>query len=235
MKVNSDFKELLHSLNNNQVKYLIVGGYAYIEHVEPRYTKDLDVWVKADAENARNVYRALMDFGAPLARYTAEDFSQEGFFFVIGTEPSRVDILMSVTGLDFDSAWARRVESDYGGEKVLFISKEDLITVKLAAGRPQDLVDVQRLKDTQHWESLAQTNQLTVASARIQVELPSGKVVNLEIEGKLTENVLHEIDLSAELVAELEELQPGQTYKVAIKEIEAQQELAPSLDPKLCR
>ena len=103
MAVSSDFKDLLRLLSDYQVKYLVVGGYAVIKYTEPRYTKDLDLWVRADAENAEAVYQALLAFGAPLEGLTADDFAHEGYFYQMGVAPVRVDILMSVTGLDFDA------------------------------------------------------------------------------------------------------------------------------------
>ena len=81
MFVNSDFSDLLRLFNVNQVRYLVIGGYALIQYAEPRYTKDLDVWISADSTNAQAVYRALREFGAPLAGLTAADFAQEGYFY----------------------------------------------------------------------------------------------------------------------------------------------------------
>jgi hypothetical protein len=143
--MNSDFKELLEAFNACDVRYLIVGGVAFIYHAEPRYTKDLDVWVKADEQNARRVYEALVKYGAPVADMSEDDFAREGYFFTMGIAPVRVDILMSVDGLDFEDAWTRRVEDEVDHVQVAVLSKEDLIRAKLIAGRPQDLIDVQTL------------------------------------------------------------------------------------------
>ncbi len=141
MSVNSDFKDLLNLFNVYRVKYLIIGGYAVIKYTEPRYTKDLDLWVRADAKNAAAIFAALREFGAPLSGLTPADFAEEGYFYQMGIPPVRVDILMSISGLTFDEAWPRRVKSDFDGVPVLFINREDLIAAKLAAGRPQDLID----------------------------------------------------------------------------------------------
>ena len=81
MFVNSDFSDLLRLFNVNQVRYLVIGGYALMQYAEPRYTKDLDLWISADATNAQAVYLALREFGAPLADLTAADFAQEGYFY----------------------------------------------------------------------------------------------------------------------------------------------------------
>ncbi len=116
-----------------------------MQYAEPRFTKDPDLMIGADSKNAEAVYNALKEFGAPLAGLTPRDFSEEGFFFQMGVPPVRVDILMGIPGVQFDKCWKRRVEVDFDGLKVLFISKEDLIVSKRAAGRPQDLIDADLL------------------------------------------------------------------------------------------
>jgi hypothetical protein len=145
MSVNSDFKDLLNLFNAYRVKYLIIGGYAVIKYTEPRYTKDLDLWIRADAKNANAVFQALKDFGAPLTGLTPADFAEEGYFYQMGLPPVRVDILMSISGLTFDEAWPRRVKADFDGVPVRFIDRQDLIASKLATGRPQDLIDAAAL------------------------------------------------------------------------------------------
>lgn len=145
MFVNSDFSDLLRLFNANQVKYLVIGGYALIQYGEPRYTKDLDLWISADEPNAQAVHRALREFGAPLADLTEADFAQEGYFYQMGVPPLRVDILMGIPGVIFAVAWPRRLEVDFEGLLVPFISRQDLIAAKRASGRPQDLLDVAQL------------------------------------------------------------------------------------------
>jgi hypothetical protein len=95
--MSSDFEELLRIFNGNEVRYLIVGGYAVILYTEPRYTKDLDVWVLANHENAARVWRALIEFGAPLVGLCPDDFAHEGFLYQIGQPPVRVDMLCRLT------------------------------------------------------------------------------------------------------------------------------------------
>ena len=148
MTVSSDFKDLLKLFGDCRVEYLIIGGYAVIRYTEPRYTKDLDLWVRADPQNAAAVYRALAEFGAPLDGLTADDFAHEGYFYQMGVAPVRVDILMSITGLNFADAWDRRVEVDFDGVPTLFISRRDLIIAKRASARPQDLIDADLLEST---------------------------------------------------------------------------------------
>jgi predicted nucleotidyltransferase len=145
MFVNSDFSDLLRIFNVHNVRYLVIGGYAVVQYAEPRFTKDLDVLISTDTANAAAVYEALREFGAPLTDLTPKDFSEEGFFFQMGAPPVRVDVLMGIPGIHFDDCWKRRVEVDFEGLKVVFISKEDLIASKRAAGRPQDLIDIDLL------------------------------------------------------------------------------------------
>jgi hypothetical protein len=139
--MSSDFEELLRIFNGNEVKYLIVGGYAVILYTEPRYTKDLDVWVLANPENAAKVWKALVEFGAPLTGLRPDDFAHEGFFYQIGQPPVRVDILMSIDGVKFEEAWPKRRESHLGAQPAWFISREDLLKNKRTTGRHIDLHD----------------------------------------------------------------------------------------------
>ncbi len=151
MFVNSDFTDLLNLFNDNHVKYLVIGGYAIIQHAEPRYTKDLDLWISTDRLNAVAVYKSLREFGAPLTDLTEVDFSEEGYFYQMGVPPMRVDILMGIPGIAFEQAWENRIEVEFDNLLVPFISREDLITAKRASGRPQDLIDADLLsqaKDT---------------------------------------------------------------------------------------
>lgn len=143
--MNSDFRELLSIFNANQVKYLIIGGYAVSEYTEPRYTKDLDIWIEASEENGENVFKSLKEFKAPLFDLKASDFSQEGSFYQMGRPPVRVDILMSIEGMNFEDAWENRQTTDFLGVDANFISPDDLIRSKKLAGRPQDLIDVENL------------------------------------------------------------------------------------------
>ena len=108
MSPNSTFKDLLSALNGCGAKYLVVGGYAVMLYTEPRYTKDLDIWVEPSPDNALRVFRALAGFGAPLAGIHADDFAVPDLIYQLGVPPSRVDILTSISGVDFADAWGRR-------------------------------------------------------------------------------------------------------------------------------
>jgi hypothetical protein len=145
MFVNSDFSELLKIFNDNNVHYLVIGGYAMIQYAEPRYTKDLDLWISTGPENAAAVYHSLRLFGAPLNGLTQKDFAEDGFFYQMGVPPVRVDLLMGIPGPTFSEAWKRRETVWFDELPVFFISKQDLITAKRASGRPQDLIDADLL------------------------------------------------------------------------------------------
>ena len=94
MFVNSDFSDLLRLFNAKSFEYLVIGGYALIQYAEPRYTKDLDLWISTDTENASAVYQSLQSFGAPLEGLAQKDFAEDGFFYQMGLPPVRIDILM---------------------------------------------------------------------------------------------------------------------------------------------
>jgi len=146
MKINSDFRDLLRGLNAAGVRYLIVGGYAVMVHTEPRYTRDLDIWIEPDERNARVLLAALAAFGAPTADVKPADFTEPEVFFQIGVEPVRVDIMTSVPGLEFASAWQRRIVVDFGGEPAPVLSRKDILAAKIAAGRLRDRRDARRLR-----------------------------------------------------------------------------------------
>jgi len=147
--MHQDFKELLSAFNAGQVRYLIVGGYAVSYHAQPRATKDLDILIGADAENSKAVYAALAKFGAPIEGMSARDFAEPDNFFRMGTPPVMVDIMPKISGVEFEEAWSRRVDVQLDdGLSVPFISRQDLLIAKLAAGRAQDLIDVDALRES---------------------------------------------------------------------------------------
>jgi hypothetical protein len=144
--VNSNFRELLSVFNRYRVRYLVVGAYAVMRYTEPRYTKDLDLWVDTKPANAQRVYKALVEFGVPLLGYSPEDFTERYSVFQIGVEPQRIDVLGNISGVRFSSAWEKRRTSRVEGLTIHFIALADLIKNKEAAGRPQDLIDLANLK-----------------------------------------------------------------------------------------
>ena len=137
-----DFKEILSIFNDHEVKYLVVGAYAVMKYSKQRYSKDLDIWVEASEENSKRVYSSLRKFGAPLGDLSETDFATDGFF-QMGRPPVRIDILMSIDGVEFAHAWPNRQEGDFVGVPAHFISPADLIANKSATGRPQDLIDIE--------------------------------------------------------------------------------------------
>jgi hypothetical protein len=144
-----DYKDLLSAFHAHGVRYLIVGGYAVIYHSQPRFTKDIDIFIKADSANAQATFAALATFGAQLQGIRPEDFAESGTFFRFGHDPHGFDILPSIPGVDFEAAWHRRVEGAIDpktGLKAYFISAPDLIAAKIAAGRPQDIADAEAIR-----------------------------------------------------------------------------------------
>ena len=145
--MNRDFKELLLVFNAHNVEYLVVGAHALAAYGHVRATKDLDVWIRPNENNARNVLRALSEFGAPLHDLTADDLNRKGTIFQIGLPPLRVDIITAIDGVEFADAWPDRLETLFGGVPVFVISRHHLIANKKTAARMQDLADIQRLED----------------------------------------------------------------------------------------
>lgn len=126
---------------------MVVGGYAVMLYAEPRYTNELDVWIEPNADNAKRVFRALVDFGAPLAGIQANDFAVPDVIYQLGVAPARIDVITSISGVRFEDAWGRRTESDFGGVPAQFLNIDDLLTNKRAIGRATDLADCERLEE----------------------------------------------------------------------------------------
>ena len=146
MLTSPDFKELLNTLEKYRVRYLVVGGYAVMKYTEPRFTKDLDLWISTDETNSKAVFSALKEFGAPLKGLTPHDFTESGYFYQMGNPPFRLDIMMSIPGVEFETAWEHREELLLEGMTIPFISRADLIRAKDASGRAQDLLDAENLR-----------------------------------------------------------------------------------------
>jgi hypothetical protein len=148
MTLPEDLKQLLLAFNAHGVEYLVVGGWAVGFYSEPRSTKDIDLFIRSGLKNSEAVFRALADFGAPLAGLTPADFRDSPTsIFQIGHEPARADILQGIDGVDFDDAWPKRVELTLEGVPVHVVSAQDLIQNKLASGRLRDLADVEAIRD----------------------------------------------------------------------------------------
>ena len=154
MLTSPDFRELLKLFEKHKIRYLVVGGYAVMKYSEPRFTKDLDVFIATDQDNANSVYAALKEFGAPLENLTPDDFAQKGYFYQMGRPPLRVDIMMSIPGIEFDEAWGNRETVELDDLKIFFISRSDLIRTKEASARPQDKIDTDKLKEAEQLDAL---------------------------------------------------------------------------------
>jgi len=146
MKTSQDFKEFIKLLHDYKVHYVIVGGYAFAIHAEPRFTKDLDVFIKPDHKNAVKLIRVLKQFGFESIDLKTEDFTEEDQVIQLGYPPLRIDILTGISGVEFEEAWKNRVEGEYDGQRTYFISKNDLRKNKLATGRASDFQDAEKLK-----------------------------------------------------------------------------------------
>ncbi len=148
MGANPDFRDLFSTFNEEGVEYLLVGAHAVIFYAEPRFTKDLDIWVNPTHANAGKTYTALAAFGAPLEGISADDFTNPDLVYQIGIAPNRIDILMSVGGTDFTTAFSNAVSSTYDGIPIKIIGKKDLMASKRNVGRLQDLIDVEKLEES---------------------------------------------------------------------------------------
>ena len=145
MKLHRDLNEFLKLLNAADVRYLIVGGYALAAHGHLRYTKDLDVWLDATRANAERVIQVLKDFGFGSLDISESDLQEVGQVVQIGYDPARIDLLTSVSGLEFDSAFERRTETELDDVPIGIPCREDLKKNKLATGRLRDLADLEDL------------------------------------------------------------------------------------------
>jgi hypothetical protein len=142
-----DMKDLIRAFNANGVEYLIVGGFAFGVHAQPRATKDLDLFIRSDARNSAAVFKALAEYGAPLHGLTVKDLNDASTGLQIGVPPNRIDILQKIDGVTFEEAWRSRVQALIEGDTPTFvISREHLIQNKLASGRARDLIDVQEIR-----------------------------------------------------------------------------------------
>jgi hypothetical protein len=140
-----DFVEMLSALSAAGARFLIVGAHALAAHGVPRATGDLDIWIQPTPGNAARVFEALRSFGAALFDLSVDDLSKPDTVFQIGLPPSRIDILTTISGVDFDDAWARRIEVTIGDLRVGVIGRTDFIANKKASGRPKDLLDLELL------------------------------------------------------------------------------------------
>jgi hypothetical protein len=143
---NQDFKEFIQLLNDNQVHYLVVGGYAVALHGYPRYTKDIDIWVELTHENATRIVETLVQFGFASLGLKENDFLVEDQIIQLGYAPNRIDIITTLTGITFKECYDKRLSVEIDGVKVNFIDRENLRKNKKSTGRLQDLADLEKLE-----------------------------------------------------------------------------------------
>ena len=144
--LNQDFKEFIQSLNDNQVRYLVIGGYAVALHGYPRYTKDIDIWIEMSPVNAANMVKALEQFGFGSLGLQTSDFLEPDQIIQLGYPPNRIDLMTTPPGVEFESCYASRIAIQLDEVSVNFIDLDNLKRNKRAAGRLQDLADLENLE-----------------------------------------------------------------------------------------
>lgn len=145
--LNPDYRDILSAFADANVEYLLVGAYALAAHGQPRATGDIDLWVRPSSENAHRVVNALLAFGAPTSEIRRDDFETPDIVFQMGVSPRRIDILTSIDGVEFESAWTDRMEIVLENGVVPVISRAHFIQNKRAIGRAQDIADIERLEE----------------------------------------------------------------------------------------
>ena len=140
--LNRDYSDILRIFNAGGVEYLLVGAYALAAHGRPRATGDIDLWIRCTPTNAQRTWDALVEFGAPLMGLAPADLATPEIVFQIGVEPRRIDVLTTIDGVEFESAWSRHAQLKIDETPVPVIGFTDLLANKRASGRPKDLGDV---------------------------------------------------------------------------------------------
>ena len=140
-----DFKEFLKLLNDNDVKYLIVGGYAVGYHGYPRATADFDIWIRTTPQNAKKMIRVLRQFGFNVPQLSTKLFLEEDHIIRMGVPPIQIEIITKIDGVKFDECYQRRITDTINGIKVDIINLDDLKKNKKASGRHKDLNDLEYL------------------------------------------------------------------------------------------
>ena len=146
MIINKDFREFIELLNSNNVKYLVVGGYAVAFHGYPRYTKNMDIWIWINENNAKQLIKTLEEFGFSSLGLKKEDFLKPEYVIQLGYPPNRIDILTKISGLEFEKCYKSRIKTNMDGITIDFINLENLKKNKKAIGRFKDLADLENLE-----------------------------------------------------------------------------------------
>ena len=145
MNIHRDFEEFLQLLNDHQVEYVIVGGYAVAFHGYVRATKDIDLFFRNSEKNITKICNVLSEFGLPVSKDERGDFGERGAIIRIGVSPIMIELINDISGVSFEEVWENRLEGKYGGVSVDFISFENLLKNKKQSGRPKDLADYDEL------------------------------------------------------------------------------------------
>lgn len=145
MEAQQDFRDLLELFNAHKIEYMIVGGYALAFHGAPRYTGDIDIFIKSDAENAQRILSALDKFGFKSIGLTIEDFENPEKVVQLGVPPVRVDIITSLSGVTWEDAYSGKATGKYGDISVYYIGRKQFISNKRAIGRKKDLADIEAI------------------------------------------------------------------------------------------
>lgn len=145
MKLQPDLREFIELLSSHGCEFLVVGGHAVAFHGHPRFTGDIDFLIRGTVQNASRVLATLRDFGFGALAITADDLVKPESVVQLGRPPNRIDLLTSISGVDFERAWRNRVNGELDGLAVAFIALEDLLDNKQASGRPKDLADFAKL------------------------------------------------------------------------------------------
>jgi hypothetical protein len=155
MEAIQDFEDMLQFLNKHKVRYLIIGGLAFIYHAKPRYTKDMDLWIDPEPENVERANHALAEFGSPFLI----DPKNIKEILQLGIAPDRIDFMLDVGGLKFNAAWEKRIEGGYGHVNANWIDIDNLICIKSTIDNPKHQEDARVLREVKKRHSRSGINK----------------------------------------------------------------------------
>lgn len=142
MEAIQDFEDFLELLDRHRVRYLVVGGLAFVYHAKPRFTKGIDIWLGSDPDNLARANDALAEFGSPHLL----NVSDPDEILQIGVAPNLIDLLQAAAPLAFEDAWPRRVEGTYGRARASWVGIEDLLEIKERIDHPRHQEDARVLR-----------------------------------------------------------------------------------------
>ena len=145
MAYQKDFRDLLELLNENEVEYVIIGAHALAYHGAPRYTGDMDIYVRPTDSNAKKILNALTQFGFGSLGLKLEDFSQPDRVVQLGFPPVRIDLMTSISGVTWEESYSGSITDYYGGTLVRYLGRDEFVMNKRASGRKKDLADLEAI------------------------------------------------------------------------------------------